>query len=58
MWLIKAQLLEYINRMEEARATYDEALTVDTVKLERQIWLNFADFESRQEAFTRARTIL
>lgn len=58
LWLIKAHLLEQSNRVEETRKTYEEALTVGEVKKERVVWINYAEFEERQEAFTRARTIL
>jgi hypothetical protein len=32
--------------MEEARQTYEEALTVEGVKLEKWIWLCYAEFEA------------
>ena len=57
-WLIKAQLQESTNLIEEARATYEEALVTEGVKSERQVWLSFADFEARHLALTKARTIL
>lgn len=44
--------------MEDARNTFEEALKLDEIKSNRQVWLCFADFEANQEAFTRARTIL
>ena len=44
--------------MEEARRTYEAALKIDQVRNERIVWLESARFEERQEAFTRARTIL
>ena len=44
--------------MDQARHTYEEALQTEEVKTEKQIWLNYAQFETNQEAFTRARTIL
>jgi hypothetical protein len=46
LWLIKAQLLEEAGSMEEARQTYEEALTVEGVKLEKWIWLCYAEFEA------------
>mmetsp|Transcript_35814 Transcript_35814/g.47127 ORF Transcript_35814/g.47127 Transcript_35814/m.47127 type:complete len:101 (+) Transcript_35814:1161-1463(+) len=58
LWLIKAQIHEELCQLEEVRSTYDKALQVDTVRSERIIWLEAARFEERQEAFTRARTIL
>jgi predicted RNA polymerase sigma factor len=42
LWLIKAQLLENMGRMEDARAVYEEALQTEGVKGHRQIWLNYA----------------
>jgi pre-mRNA-processing factor 6 len=51
-------LFSQLNRMDEARETYEEALKVDEVKTQRLIWICYADFETNQEAFTRARTIL
>lgn len=44
--------------MEDARTTYEEALKIDEIKSNRQVWICFSDFEANQEAFTRARTIL
>lgn len=58
MWLIKAQILEELAQIEEARKTYEKALLVDQVRSERIVWLEAGRFEERQEAFTRARTIL
>lgn len=44
--------------MDEARQTFEEAITIDSLKTSKLIWLNYAHFETRQEAFTRARSIL
>ena len=44
--------------MDEARQTYERALQNEAVRRERVVWLEAARFEERQEAFTRARTIL
>jgi hypothetical protein len=32
--------------MEDARNTYEEALKLDEIKSNRQVWLCFADFEA------------
>ena len=58
LWLMKAQLLEELCRIEEARSTYEKALQIEAVRKERIVWLESARFEERQEAFTRSRTIL
>ena len=42
LWLIKAQLHQSQGQMEETRKTYEEALTVEELKAQRQVWLNFA----------------
>jgi pre-mRNA-processing factor 6 len=35
LWLIKAQVQDALNLKEEARATYEEAITVEGVKNQR-----------------------
>lgn len=44
--------------VEEARKTYDEAIQVEGVKGEKNVWIDYARFETQQEMYTRARTIL
>ena len=44
--------------IEEARNTYEATLKSESVKKETKMWLLAAQFEERQEMFTRARTIL
>lgn len=42
LWLIKAHILLALGRFEDARKVYDESLTIDEVKSERTVWLNYA----------------
>ncbi len=58
LWLIKAQLYEQTNQIEKARETYEEGIKSDGLKMNKYIWICYAQFEINQEAFTRARTIL
>ena len=58
LWIIKAQILEQLGLTEEAQQTYASALKVEGVRRETTVWLLAAEFEERQEMFTRARTIL
>jgi Tfp pilus assembly protein PilF len=45
-WLIKAQIQESLNQIEEAHKTYDEALQTEGVKQQKLIWICFARFET------------
>ena len=56
--MIKAQILEELGQIDEARKTYERALKAEVVKKETIVWLLHAEFEERHEMFTRARTIL
>lgn len=47
-----------MNKFEDARNCFEKAINFGTVRDERTIWLLAAEFEQRQEAYTRARTIL
>lgn len=47
LWLIKAQIYEHLNDIDNARKVYEEALLVDSLKSNKLIWLTFADFEER-----------
>jgi hypothetical protein len=51
-------LLEDLNQIEQATATYDEALEIMAIRKSRVFWLSYSDFELRQNNVTRARTLL
>ena len=50
--------MEDLGQIENARAVYEKAMNSATIRDEVTIWLLAAKFEERNEAFTRARTIL
>jgi hypothetical protein len=45
MWLIKSQLYEQINHIDKARETYEDAIKQEVVKLIKQVWICYSDFE-------------
>lgn len=49
---------EFQKAMDLVRQTYDSALKINEVKMNPGVWISYAEFEQKHEAFTRARTIL
>jgi len=58
LWLIKSQIQEQLGDVEGVRLTFEDALMVPEMRKCALVWINAADFEIRQQYYTKARTLL
>jgi hypothetical protein len=58
LWVIKSHLLEHFENFEAVRNNYEEALQVVELRKDHRLWICAANFESDQNMFTKARTLL